>query len=240
MGQQLDLTLSPALIDALYDPDHFEGSILIPLQDQLGKALVHGVSDASLRLAMAQAVLAIMEGFASRRHIGVRSSIGFASAFAFMVYDSLGLPGHDDARGTTLECLRAGLLRSRDSQGHRPLWDGPGFFQAMAGALLMSARAAVSGGDDRPAPFADSGAILSTGGASLRQMMHLHASLSRFPGRLALSKKDVLKLRMVLDIAEPMLPEGLQPDRPDLAALALSIAADTAATLTTLRLGLHA
>lgn len=235
-----DLSITPSLIDALRDADGFEGGILIPLRAQLEKAATHDITDANLRITMAEAVLSIMKGFAQRRHIGLRSELGFTTALAFLAYAPEDLPGLAPERLAALPALRVALLRAPNNPRHRPLHADAGFFTTMGAVLLCAARTIAAGTDDGFAPFADTGAVLFEGPDSLRYLLRTHALLSGGHLPVALSEKDQMKLRMVLDIAEPMLPQGLSPRRPDLAAMIARLAADPAAQITTMELRVSA
>ncbi len=210
----MNLIMSRTLADATQDAAYLQGAVLTPMAQNLSglRAATDTSPEACLRYVMAARILDMMEAFAKRRHIGVRTEMSFTQALSLLVNDPGTIPGFAPERVETTDKLKALLATPALDRRYRSLKTSDGLFLVMAAVVLAAARAQAGEIEGQEDVFPE-GSVLHDPQSAMRFLMRLHApvsmrgadpSLKVLP---ALSDKDILKIRMIYDITESTLPE---------------------------------
>jgi hypothetical protein len=208
------LSLNAALIDAVEDADFLQRDFLDPISALLltSRQSNGTTPQTCLRSQMALGILDLMDRFAQRRHIGIRTEMAFTQALSMLVPFPTDIPGFAPERIETTRNLKSALGKAPTSTSYRGLKEKDGLFHIMGAVILAVARARTSGLTDHNATYPE-GSVLHDPQSALQYLLRMHGALQlreksisnkALPG---LSDKDILKVRMILDIAEGNLPE---------------------------------
>lgn len=229
----MDLKISHLIVDATEDAVFLQKGFLDPLAASLAARTGARPADVELPQVMARKILDIMETFAGRCHIHLRTEEGFTTALAFLAPETTAIPGFAAERDRDVENLRQLLATNTD----RPLHVVPPHdanLSVMMGATLLAAARAMAPHDEEETDIFGASSVLASRRASTEFVFNMHRRMVLEAVNPRLSHDDRLKIRMILDIVEnhlpprqaPTLEERLSPE--GLAALEASLRQDAA------------
>lgn len=198
------LTMSKSLSAAFKgteDAPYFQEAILDPFEK----------STTPTTRKMAHAMLAVMDLFATRRELGARTQLAFQYAFSAM---GRATGSNETVRDDLYDgaCkINEALALAPGAARYRGLKHSDHLFIVMGAAVTATARAMIGDLSDDENPFPEGSALHSAHSAQMF-LLHLHGSVELREKEQAatlfteMSDKDVLKTRIVLDIANGVLP----------------------------------